>query len=170
MALFMKIEGVDIPGSVELVGLDGAGWFIISSASYALYRDIDMEVGRMGHAEKSLLSFSPVHVSRRCDPASYYLQSLIFCGGIEGKEVAIASTIPAEDGKGIRATEMQFLIGVRFSSLSRELSETGINESFSMTYTEMETEFFELTPTGELTSVGKTAYDLKNAAMTSGAQ
>lgn len=167
--MYMKLEGSVIEGGgATIKGLDGDGWFAISSYDFAQYREYVMDIGNANNGDSGGKGIAPCFISKPLCPASHVLNSFFYSPGATGKDVALCITKPARDGKGDVPHLISFLVGARLNSYTVTCSEGVQRETFGVTFNEIETEYFNENENGEITTVGKTGFDVASGEMTSG--
>lgn len=101
-SIFMRIDGVDVKGGATVEGLEGSGWFAISSYHWGGIRNVAMDIGNGNNADSGMVAVSEVSITKQVDGASEDLLSFLYNPGKEGKTIEIAFTKPEVDGSGAK--------------------------------------------------------------------
>ena len=174
MALLCQVVGCkDLPAPAntsEGSGVTGNNWFTILSLGYSFARDIQMEIGKTTNTDGGMTSMSEVCFTKKSDPASEILLSLLFSPGSEGHTFEFVSTKASREGKGQDVSKKITLTHCRLSSHSLEHSEGGdAVEVISLAYTSIEIKHYHESSAGKMEAGGTVAYDCNLGKVTSSA-
>lgn len=170
-SIFMRLEGVEVKGGATQVGLEGTGWFAISSYSWGASRAVGMDVGNGNNADSGMVALSEVNITKEADGATEQLLSFLFNPGKEGKTIEIAFTKPGPDGSGAQVYFQVKLTLSRASGYQISGSDGmgGLMESISLSYVEISMKYNYELENGEIKDGGIVAYNVPKGKLLSGA-
>ncbi|WP_298771885.1 type VI secretion system tube protein Hcp [uncultured Shewanella sp.] len=174
MALLAQVVGCkDLPAPAntsEGSGVTGKNWFPILSLGFSFARDIQMEIGKTTNTDGGMTSMSEICFTKKSDPASEILLSLLFSPGPEGYTFEFVATKASREGAGQDMSKKMTFTNCRLSSHSLEHSEGGdAVEVISVAYTKMEVKHFHETSAGKMEAGGTVGYDCNLGKVTSSA-
>lgn len=170
-SMYMMVDGMSIGDMGATVkGLPDGDWFSINSFSGASYRDIRMDVGEARNGDNGGMGISPMSITRSIDGVTAHLETYFFSPGGEGKDVVLCVTRPGRNTEGQVPVFMKFLTKARLSSHALDFVDGVGVEHLTLTFEEVETEYFHEKEGGDIITAGKTGFNLGTAVMTSGAK
>lgn len=166
--IYMRIDGVDVKGGATVEGLEGKGWFAISSYGWGGARNVAMDIGNGSNADSGMVALGEVSVSKQVDGATENLLSFLFNPGKEGKTVEIGFTKPDADGSGAILYFQVKLENARLVSYHINGSEGALPyESLSLSYVEI-SQKHNYVEDGKVTPGGLVTYNLPQGKLLSG--
>ena len=170
-SIYMQIKGVDVKGGATVEGLDGKGWFALSSYSWGGVRNVAMDIGNGTNAVGGMVALSEVNLTKEVDGASEDLLTYLFNPGKDGKEIEIVFTKSLPDGAGVVFYFQVKLLQARLVSYNVSGSDgSQPQESFSLSYTEISQKHNYELEGGELKDGGLVTYNLPQGKLLSGAK
>ncbi len=166
--VYLRIDKLEeVKGSATLEDIGGKkGWMPVDHMNFGLSRDINIEVGAATSGEMGSFSFSNIEVSRDCDGASAYLQTLFFAPGADGKTIELIVTKSDREGKGMVPSLIITLTGARLSHYSLAASERPA-ENFSIAYVTVSIKHYLEEADGTIKQGDTVGFDLAKATLTS---
>ncbi|GLO63052.1 hypothetical protein MACH09_35600 [Vibrio sp. MACH09] len=170
-SIYMRIDGVDVKGGATVEGLDGTGWFALSSYSWGGVRNVAMDIGNGNNADSGMVAMSEVNIAKQVDGASEDLLSFLFNPGKEGKTVEIAFTKPEPTGQGAIVYFQIKLSNARLVSYNVSGSDGAQPyESAALSYVEISQKHNYELEGGEVKDGGIVTYNVPQAKLLSGAK
>ncbi|MDD1783982.1 type VI secretion system tube protein Hcp [Enterovibrio sp. ZSDZ35] len=170
-SIYMRIDGVDVKGGATITGLDGTGWFALSSYKWGGVRNVQMDIGNGNNADSGMVALSEVKITKQTDGASEDLLSYLFNPGKEGKTVEIAFTKPESGGQGAIVYFQIKLSNARLVSYTVEGNDGGQpHETVSLAYVEISQKHNYELEDGEMKDGGIVTYNLPQGKLLSGAK
>lgn len=170
-SIYMRIDGVDVKGGATIEGLDGNGWFAISSYKWGGVRNVAMDIGNANNADSGMVAITEVNFTKQADGASEDLLSFLFSPGKDGKTVEIAFTKPESTGQGAVIYFQIKLTNARLVSYNVEGSDGAQPiEKVALSYTEISQKHNYELDGGELKDGGIVTYNIPQGKLLSGAK
>ncbi|MGF1767663.1 type VI secretion system tube protein Hcp [Enterovibrio makurazakiensis] len=170
-SIFMRIDGVDVKGGATIEGLEGTGWFAISSYKWGGVRNVAMDIGNANNADSGMVAITEVNFTKQADGASEDLLSFLFNPGKEGKMVEIAFTKPESGGQGAVVYFQIKLSNARLVSYNVEGTDgSQPMEKVALSYIEISQKHNYELEDGELKDGGIVTYNVPQGKLLSGAK
>jgi type VI secretion system secreted protein Hcp len=170
-SIYMRIESVDVKGGATVEGLEGTGWFALSSYAWGGVRNVAMDIGNGNNADGGMVALSEINLTKQVDGASEDLLSYLFNPGKEGKTVEVAFTKPEADGSGAKLYFQVLLSKARLVSYNVTGTDgSQPHENIALSYIEISQKHNYELDGGEIKEGGLVSYNLPQGKLLSGAQ
>lgn len=166
---FMRVDGVNKTNGIATVtGLEGEGWFKITSFAWAAFRNVGMEIGNGSNQDAGVGGVSPFSVSKEVDGATASLLSFFFAPGPAGADMQMVTTKSTTDGQGVEITASLAIKCGRMTGFSISGEPGNEHENITVVYQSFEWAFYPEEAGGTLGPAEIVGYNVAKAVLESG--